>query len=82
MSEKIEAPVAKMYVASDSAICGGCRRCELVCSLFHYGECNLELASVRVNKDAFSGEYEVETCRQCKEPECLSACPVEAIYVD
>ena len=83
MSEKIEAPVAKMYVASDSAICGGCRRCELVCSLFHYGECNLELSSVHVIKDAFSGEYEIETCRQCKGAECLSICPVEgAIYID
>jgi Fe-S-cluster-containing dehydrogenase component len=33
-----------------------------------------------VVKDVFSGEYEVETCRQCNEPKCLPACPVHAIY--
>jgi carbon-monoxide dehydrogenase iron sulfur subunit len=82
MLEKSEAPAGRMYVANDSAVCGGCRRCQLACSLFHYGECNLELASVHVTKDVFSGEYEVETCRQCEEPECLSACAIQAIYVD
>ena len=82
MWEKGKAPVSRMYIVSDSASCGGCRRCQLVCSLFHYGECNLELASVRVTKNVFSGEYEVETCRQCKEPRCLAACPVGAIYLN
>lgn len=82
MSEKSESSPSNMFVASDSAICGGCRRCEMACSLFHHGECNMELASIHVNKDVFSGEYEVETCRQCKEPECVAACPVQAISVD
>jgi Fe-S-cluster-containing dehydrogenase component len=82
MSEKGEAPLSKMYIAGDSVSCGGCRRCQLACSLYHYGECNLELASVHVTKHVFSGEYDVKTCRQCKEPSCLPACPVQAIYLD
>ena len=71
-----------MNIASNSTVCSGCRLCQLACSLFHYGECNLELASIRVIKDVFYGEYQVETCRQCKEPQCVSACPTQAIYVD
>ena len=71
-----------MYITANPAVCSGCRRCQLACSLFHYGECNLELASVHVTKDVFSGEYQIETCRQCKEPQCVSACPVQAIHID
>ena len=82
MSEKDEAHVSRMYIASDPVSCGGCRRCQLACSLFHYGECNLELAGVRVTKNVFSGEYEVETCRQCKEPRCLAACSFGALHLD
>jgi carbon-monoxide dehydrogenase iron sulfur subunit len=82
MSEKGVAHVSRMYVASDPINCGGCRRCQLACSLFHFGECNLELASIHVTKHVFSGEYQVKTCRQCKEPRCLPACPIQAIYFD
>ena len=74
--------VPRMYIDSDSALCSGCRRCQLACSLFHYGECNPEIACVQVTKDVFSGEYQIETCRQCEEPQCIDACPVEAIHVD
>ena len=82
MSEKEEALTAKMYIAANPALCSGCRCCELACSLFHYGECNPELAGVYVTKDTFIGDYEVKTCLQCNEPRCQTACPVQAIYID
>lgn len=82
MSEKEEVLTVKTYIVANPALCSGCRCCELVCSLFHYGECNPELAGVHVIKDTFSGDYEVKTCLQCNEPPCQKACPVQAIYID
>lgn len=73
---------AKIRIVVNSALCTGCRCCELACSLVHQGECNPELGVVRVTKDVFSGDYEVQTCLQCDEPRCQIVCPVEAIYFD
>lgn len=82
MEEKSKNRIVGTYIAVDLTRCSGCRCCELVCSLFHYGECNLELVGINIIKDTFSGDYLVNTCRQCEEPRCQLVCPVEAIYVD
>jgi anaerobic carbon-monoxide dehydrogenase iron sulfur subunit len=81
MSNKEETLKVKMYISGNSTLCSGCRRCELACSLFHHGECNPELAGIHVLKDTFSGDYEIKTCLQCKEPRCETACPVQAIGI-
>lgn len=69
-----------MYISVNAAVCSGCHLCELICSLVHHGECNPELAGVHINKDVFSGDYRIETCRQCPDSPCLDACPVQAIH--
>lgn len=59
-------------------ICSYCRLCEIVCSFQRLGEFSPRRASIKVTRpnrhDAF-----LLYCRQCEEPECLSACPVGAI---
>jgi Fe-S-cluster-containing dehydrogenase component len=68
---------------TDKSICTGCRNCELVCSLYHEGACSSSLARIHVAKDIFSGDYDMETCIQCKNARCLEACPVEgALTID
>ncbi len=59
--------------------CTSCRRCELVCSLKHEGECNP--ARARVNVAIFPGDffYMPVTCQQCDEPVCMEVCPAGAI---
>ena len=54
MLKKGETDTMKMYIAANPALCSGCRCCELACSLFHFGECNPELAGLNVIKDTFS----------------------------
>jgi len=61
--------------------CSGCRYCEVICSYFHFGECNPKRAAIRVTYDGH-GEYAPNFCRQCKDPLCVDACPSEAIKLN
>ena len=75
-------PTMRGVIVPDPNSCSGCGGCELVCSLFHEGECNPTLARIHVFREVFTGENTPEVCKQCLCPECLSACPVEAIKID
>jgi len=62
--------------------CTGCRRCELVCSVFHDGVSNPSKSRIKVEKWEWEGLYIPMTCRQCVDAPCLNVCPVKAIYRD
>lgn len=72
------------YLICDSSICGGCKKCEIVCSLYHEGLISPTLARITVKRDIFDSYiFEAMPCLQCNTPECLFVCPVEgAFYVD
>jgi Fe-S-cluster-containing hydrogenase component 2 len=72
----------EMKILIDSALCRDCQACTLACSLFHHGECSLELARLRVNKDLAQGNVEIILCRQCDFSDCMAACPNAAIRLD
>ena len=59
--------------------CVGCRICELVCSLKHYGVINPQRARIRVYR--LEEWDEIETCRHCKKPKCVEACPTGALEI-
>lgn len=69
-------------IESDDERCIWCRSCELVCSLHHEGECNPAFSRIRISLNLFKSEAESHVCKQCEDPECLKACPVEAIRMD
>lgn len=60
--------------------CSGCRVCEMVCSLYHEGECNPSLSRIHVNRNLFDGNFTPEVCFQCVVPDCLLACPIEGAF--
>lgn len=62
--------------------CIWCRSCELICSLYHEGECNPALSRIRISLNLFEAEVVGYVCRQCEDPKCLKACPVGAIRRD
>jgi len=66
----------------DNERCIWCRSCELICSLFHEGECNPSLSRIKISINLFEGKAEIYVCKQCEDPECLKACPSEAIKID
>ena len=81
-----EVPIAtpsKGHIVANPDICGGCRTCEAVCSLYKEGVSNPELARIQVLKDELGGYIcEAMPCKQCDGPGCLLACPTGALHVD
>jgi len=71
-----------MKIIIDPNLCRDCQACTLACSLFHHSECSPEMARLRVNKGLDQGNIEIILCRQCDFPDCIAACPNEAIRLD
>jgi carbon-monoxide dehydrogenase iron sulfur subunit len=58
--------------------CTECRSCELKCSFVHYGVFNSGKSGVRI-VSRWPDLPAARICRQCEDPSCLPACPVEAL---
>ena len=69
------------FIAVNHSVCTGCRTCEVVCSLYHFGECNPERSAIRVIRREKGGLVLALplVCQQCEQASCLEACPTEAI---
>lgn len=66
----------------ETRLCRDCQACTLGCSLYHEGECNLGLARLQVVKNMARYEFDIVICQHCDEPDCVAACPSEALVVD
>lgn len=62
--------------------CAGCRTCEMVCSVKHYGVSSPARAQIRVVEWMKDGLCSPLTCLQCEDPLCEKACPMKAISRD
>jgi carbon-monoxide dehydrogenase iron sulfur subunit len=72
----------KKLIQVDAKLCRDCQACVLACSLHHEGECNLGLARLVVSKDMARYEFDIVICKHCDEPDCMLACPSEAMLLD
>jgi len=60
--------------------CSGCRMCELVCAIGHFGVNNPKKSAVRVLVTYPHPVLRMPVvCSQCKLPMCAEACPVDAL---
>jgi len=63
-------------IVLDLDLCCGCRSCEAACKAAFKGE-------ARIRHGDLTGEaYLPLACKHCKEPLCLTVCPVDAITKD
>lgn len=70
------------YVERNVERCAGCRTCEAVCSLSHEGVASPGLARTWIIDYLLEGRrIESHTCRQCRGPGCLAACPTGALHI-
>lgn len=76
----------------NTAKCTGCERCEINCTLTNDKEVSTHIARVKISRNLhihgrdgmYNGNftYFPDTCRQCKDPACGNACPVQAIVTN
>ena len=78
----MRAPQISNFILTDIKLCHGCGICELVCSLSHNGACGPSLSCIHLFRYPFTGEFFLESCRQCQFPACYFSCPVGAIVIE
>jgi carbon-monoxide dehydrogenase iron sulfur subunit len=66
----------------DQKKCTGCRKCEMVCSIFHTGSSNPSRSRIRVLKLDEIGFYLPISCQNCEDPQCTEVCPAKAAHRD
>ena len=60
--------------------CSGCRLCELVCAIKHFGVCNPKKSAIRVLITYPHPVIRMPiVCSQCKVLTCAQVCPVDAL---
>ncbi len=70
--------VTKKIIVCDMDKCTGCELCEYACSVYKDREINWNRARIRHIR--IEPVYDITlTCRKCENPECVRACPREAI---
>jgi Fe-S-cluster-containing dehydrogenase component len=76
---------AAKYIVYDSHKCATCRSCMMACSLVNEGKVNVSLSRTQRAYDVFGkfpDDVEENICRQCVDPNCVTACPSGAFHVD
>jgi Fe-S-cluster-containing dehydrogenase component len=62
----------------DLGKCTECRTCELKCSFVHFQVYNSKKAGIQILSQ-WPEQPAARLCIQCKEPDCLPACPSDAM---
>ncbi len=64
----------------DAPKCTECRTCELKCSFVHFGVYNPNKSGIRI-VSCWPDLPAARICRQCEDPDCLPACPSDALVL-
>lgn len=72
------------FIAIDHLRCTGCKACEVVCSLYHFGKCNPWRSAIRVIRREKNGLVVCLplVCQQCEQAPCIEACIIGALSRD
>lgn len=73
------------YILVDRAKCQSCYTCMASCSLVNEGAASFSYSRIQVSVDAFAQypyDVVINQCRQCTDPQCVAACPVDAMMID
>ena len=74
--------MTKKILVFDSNKCIGCRLCEQICTMTHFGVTNPLKSRIRIFRD---DEKQIDSaiyCHQCPNAPCIEACDYEALSTD
>ncbi|PWC11735.1 hypothetical protein B4923_12975 [Brenneria roseae subsp. americana] len=83
----------KGVLVTKRARCTGCHRCETACTTYNDGSVGSFFSRVKIHRHFYYGDkgigtggglygdlnFTTDTCRQCKDPECMKVCPIKVI---
>lgn len=83
----------KGVLVTKRARCTGCHRCEIACTTYNDGSVGSFFSRVKIHRHFYYGDsgigsgsglygdlnFTTDTCRQCKDPECMKVCPIKVI---
>jgi Fe-S-cluster-containing hydrogenase component 2 len=69
-------------VLTHARACQGCRACEAICSLKHFGEINPRATGIKIDEKQELGKFQQTICQQCIDMPCAEPCPENAIQRD
>jgi len=70
------------YLLIDIKKCRGCTSCMLACTLAYEGVENptlFRIQKIQNSFESFPDDVAIKQCRQCIDPACVKACPVDAL---
>lgn len=81
-SEEVAVPKGRLVF--DPEDCRACKVCEVACSIYKEGRARPALARMNITYDEFqlTDPISATLCFQCETPDCMYACPVDAISRD
>eukprot|EP00831_Metopus_contortus_P026282 TRINITY_DN22411_c0_g2_i1.p1 TRINITY_DN22411_c0_g2~~TRINITY_DN22411_c0_g2_i1.p1 ORF type:complete len:260 (+),score=55.22 TRINITY_DN22411_c0_g2_i1:473-1252(+) len=71
--------IMTMTLVANPDLCTGCNHCVLACSARHENQSEPALARLSINGFPQQGYSVPSVCFHCKRPDCLAACPEQAI---
>lgn len=71
----------RVWIQRTYANCSGCRRCEIVCTIYHEGRIWPEASRIRVFM-MVPGVEIPHLCFQCEDYPCVEVCPADALSVN
>ncbi len=74
--------MADKILSINAEKCTGCRKCEMVCSIFHTGTSDPNRSRIKVTKWENIGLYLPVSCHNCEKPFCIEVCPAKACHRD
>jgi len=74
--------MSKKILVIDSEKCTGCRKCELVCSVYHTGTSDPQRSRIKILKWDHVGFYLPVSCQNCDHASCAEVCPSGACRKD
>jgi len=74
--------MSKKILVIDSEKCTGCRKCELVCSVYHTGNSDPQRSRIKIIKWDHVGFYLPVSCQNCDHASCAEVCPSGACRKD
>jgi len=66
----------------DPELCTGCKCCELICAFERYRVNNPRKARLRIQPETDGIHFKAFVCVQCPKPQCVEACPRDALSKD